>query len=115
MARHHIIELPKGYTIIRIEGRQYPMILQQSSAGAPIARAFLQQIDSTPISYSKRVYAIHFIEAYAGGRVPWVAVDGEEKKLPGEEARLEFLDSVADDEEYAAYLEHRATPRADEY
>ena len=119
MARHHITELPPGYIIARIQGRQYPMILFYSAQGAPSAHSFLLKIDQTPISYSKRVYAVSFLESFHAGRAPWAMVDGQEdapKQSPGsEEDRRHFLDSVEGNAEYTVQVEYIATPTASNY
>lgn len=114
MPRHLVAPLPEGYIIVRIQGKQYPMKLALSASGVPSAQGFIHRIDGQPVTYSKRMYAANFIELYKDGRAPWAEIDGAEPP-PNEQARRQFLDSAADNEEYTAYVEHTHAPRASEY
>lgn len=112
MARHTIAPIPEGYAVIPVRGQWYPMALRWDVPPVLHARSFLRTSTRRPISYAKRSLAVNFLTSYVSGRVPWASIDGDTKQAL---TREQFLESVVDNEEYAAYLEHVATPKASDY
>src|ERR1041384_7306438 len=105
MPRHAIAQLPEGYLIARLKGKQYPLQVSFTAQGVPVARGFVQLVDGHPVSYSKRVYAANFLANYDAGRAPWAEIDGQEDRTGYEQARREWIDATVDNKEYNAYLD----------
>lgn len=82
MPQRPIAELPKGYTILRVNERHYPLTLHSSERDEPITQAFINMRDGRAVSYSKRVYAANFIKDYISGNVPWAMLDTPETDEP---------------------------------
>lgn len=74
MGRYPVSELPEGYIIAFLQKKHYPMRLTIDDSGVPHAHGFKNR-DGKVVSYSKRVYAAHFVEQHSSGRIDWAEVE----------------------------------------
>ncbi len=72
MGKYPISELPEGYIIIPLQKKYVPMKLVIDNNGIPHAHGFKSK--DKAVSYSKRVYAAHFIEQHKNGTLDWAKV-----------------------------------------
>ncbi len=73
MGRYPVSELPEGYIIAFLQKKHYPMKLVVNDRGVPHAHGFKSK--DKAVSYSKRVYAAHFIEQHNNGTLDWATID----------------------------------------
>jgi len=74
MAKHPIAELPEGYIIAILHERHFPLKITTDAHGVPHAHGFKYKKEDQAVSYSKRMYAAHFIEQHHAGTLDWAEV-----------------------------------------